>query len=58
MGTAASGLSEAVPQSYIYQSSNKRQAERLSCRHRQIGTRTLPQAHRGHEAITGHNGTA
>ena len=33
MGTAASGLSEAVPQSYIHPSSHKRQAQRLSCRH-------------------------
>ena len=40
MGTAASGLSEAVPQSYIYQSSNKRQTERLSCRHRQTQERS------------------
>ncbi len=33
MGTAASGLSEAVPQGYIHQCSHKRQAERLSCRY-------------------------
>ena len=33
MGTAASGLSEAVPQGYIHQSSHKRQAQRLPCRH-------------------------
>ena len=33
MGTAALGLSEAVPKGYIYQSSHKRQAQRLSCRH-------------------------
>ena len=31
--TAASGLSEAVPQSYIHQSSHKRQAEYIPCRH-------------------------
>ena len=30
-GTAASGLFEAVPQSYIHQSSHKRQAEHLPC---------------------------
>ena len=41
MGTAAFRLSEAALQSYIYQSSHKRQAERLSCRHRQAGTGTL-----------------
>ena len=41
MGTAASGLSEAVPQSYIHQSSHKRQAQRLPCRHRQAGAGTL-----------------
>ena len=40
MGTAASGLSEAVPQSYIHQSSHKRQTERLSCRHRQTQERS------------------
>ena len=39
--TAASGLSETVPQGYIHESSHKRQAERLSCRHRQAGTGTL-----------------
>ena len=33
MGTAASGLSEAVPQGYIHQSSHKRQAEYIPCRH-------------------------
>ena len=54
---AASGLSEAVPQGYIHQSSHKRQAEHLPCRHRQAGTGTLPQAHRGHETGAGHNGT-
>ena len=32
-GAAASGLSEAVPQSYIHQSSYKRQAEYIPCRH-------------------------
>ena len=41
MGTAASGLSEAIPQGYIHQSSHKRQAQRLSFRHRQAGTGTL-----------------
>ena len=41
MGTAASGLSEEVPQSYIHQSSHKRQAEHLPCRHRQAGAGTL-----------------
>ena len=41
MGTAASGLSEAVPQGYIHQSSHKRQAEHLPCRHRQTGAGTL-----------------
>ena len=35
MGTAASGLSEAVPKDYIYQSSNERQTQYLPCRHRQ-----------------------
>ena len=30
---AASGLSEAVSQGYIHQSSHKRQAGHLSCRH-------------------------
>ena len=30
MGTAASGLSEAVPQGYIHQSSHKRQAEHFA----------------------------
>ena len=39
MGTAASGLSEAVPQNYIHQSSHKRQAEYLPCRHQQTGTK-------------------
>ena len=57
-GAAASGLSEAVPQSYIHQSSHKWQTERLPRRHQRTGTGTLPQAHRGHEASTGHNGTA
>ena len=33
MGTAASGLSEAVPQGYIHQSSHKRQTQHLSYRH-------------------------
>ena len=33
MGTAASGLSEAVSQGYIHQSSHKRQAEYIPCRH-------------------------
>ena len=32
-GTAASGLSEAVPKSYMHQSSHKRQAQCLPCRH-------------------------
>ena len=41
MGTAASGLSEAVPQGYIHQSSHKRQAEHLPCRHRQASAGTL-----------------
>ena len=41
METAASGLSEAVPQGYIHQSSHKRQAEHLPCRHRQAGAGTL-----------------
>ena len=36
---AASGLSKAVPQSYIHQSSYKRQAQRLSCRCRQAQER-------------------
>ena len=31
--TAASGLSETVPEGYIHEPSHKRQAERLSCRH-------------------------
>ena len=53
MGAAASGLSETVPQSYIHQSSHKWQTERLPRRHQRTGTGTLPQAHRGHEAITG-----
>ena len=39
--TAAFGLSEAVPQGYIYQSSHKRQTQCLPCRHRQTGTGTL-----------------
>ena len=38
---AASGLSEAVPQGYIHQSSHKWQAQRLPCRHRQAGAGTL-----------------
>ena len=58
MGAAASGLSETVPQSYIHQSSHKWQTERLPRRHQRTGTGTLSQAHRGHEASTGHNGTA
>ena len=58
MGTAASGLSEAIPQGYIHQSSHKRQVQRLSFRHRQAGTGTLPQVHRGHETSTRHNRTA
>ena len=33
MGTTASELFEAVPQGYIHQSSHKRQAEHLPCRH-------------------------
>lgn len=33
LGTTALGLSEAAPQGYIHQSSHKRQAQRLSCRH-------------------------
>ncbi len=41
MGTVSSGLSKAVPQGYIHQSSHKRQAEHLSCRPRQTGTGTL-----------------
>ena len=41
MGTAASGLSEEVPKGYIHQSSHKRQAQRLPCRHRQAGAGTL-----------------
>ena len=41
LGTAASGLSEAVPQGYIHQSSHKRQTQCLPCRHRQAGTGTL-----------------
>ena len=41
MGTATSGLSEAVPQSYIHQSAHKRQAQFLPCRHRQAGAGTL-----------------
>ena len=41
MGTAAFGLSEAVPKGYIYQSSYNRQAQHLSCRHRQAGAGTL-----------------
>jgi len=41
MGTAASGLSEAVPKGYIHQSSHKRQAEYLPCRHQQAGAGTL-----------------
>ena len=41
MGATASGLSEAVPQGYIHQSSYKRQVERLPCRHRQAGAGTL-----------------
>ena len=41
MGTAASGLSEAVPQGYIHQSSHKWQVEHLPCRHQQAGTGTL-----------------
>ena len=56
-GTAASGLSEAVPKSYMHQSSHKRQAQFL-CRHRQTSAGTLLSAHRGHETCTGHNGTA
>ena len=36
---AASGLSEAVQKGYIHQSSHKRQAQRLSCRHRQAQER-------------------
>ena len=31
MGTVASGLSEAVPQGYIHQSSHKWQAEYIPC---------------------------
>ena len=57
MGTAASGLSEAVPQGYIHQSSHKRRAERLPCQHRQAGSGTPLKAHRGYETGTGHNGT-
>ena len=41
MGAAAFGLFEAVPQGYIHQSSHKRQAQRLPCRHKQAGTGTL-----------------
>ena len=41
MGTAAYGLSDAVPKGYIHQSSHKRQAQCLSCRHRQAGAGTL-----------------
>ena len=33
MGTTGSGLSEALPQGYIHQSSHKRQAKHLPCRH-------------------------
>ena len=55
---AASGLSEAVQKGYIHQSSHKREAEYLPCRHQQTGTGTLPQAHRGYETGTGHNRTA
>ncbi len=40
-GATESGLSEAVPQGYIHQSSYKRQVERLPCRHRQAGAGTL-----------------
>ena len=58
MGTAASGLSEAILQSYIHQSSYKWQAECLSYQHWQTGAGTLWKAHRGHETSTGHNGTA
>ena len=39
--TAALGLSAGVPQNYIHQSSYKRQAKRLPCRHQQTGTGTL-----------------
>ena len=41
MGTTTSELSETVPQGYIHQSSHKRQAEYIPCRHRQTGTGTL-----------------
>ena len=34
---AALGLFETAPESYIHQSSRKRQAEHLPCRHRQTG---------------------
>ena len=57
MRTAASGLSEAVPQGYIHQSSHKRQAEYVPFQCRQAGTGMLRKAHRGHETGTGHNGT-
>ena len=56
--TAAFELSEAVPKGYIYQSSYKRQAQRLSCRHWQAGAGTLWAAHKGHETRPGHHRTA
>ena len=40
-GAAALAVSERIPQGYIHESSHKRQAERLPCRHRQTGTGTL-----------------
>ena len=49
MVTATFGLSEAVPQNYIHQSSHKRHAEYLPCQHQQAGTETLWKAHRGNE---------
>ena len=54
---AASGLSEAILQSYIHQSSYKRQAECLSYQHWQTGAGTLWKAHWGHETGTRHNRT-
>lgn len=39
--TAALAVSAGVPQSYIHQSSHKRQAQRLPCGDRQAGAGTL-----------------
>ena len=58
MGRASLTLSQRIPQRYIYQSTDKRQAEYIPCRHRQAGGGTVLSAGRADETGTGYHGAS